>query len=198
MAYTPCAANLAANIAQNCANPIVGGYTGRGVLIPLSVLTPTIVQDNDNPRLVTTLSVAGTGTIVVNNAFSEPFAGSSTAGNVDSGRPMYAKTMAVRIPLRGGAVSKDIIEPLFNSAEGFIGVFEKRDKVGDGSYEIIGLQQAMKGDVASLTRDENANGGDWSVNLVATEPFAEVTLVGEDKTYASAKAAFEALIAQAV
>lgn len=198
MAYTRCAQNLVQNIAANCASPIVGGYTGRGVLIPLSVLTPTIVQDNDNPRLVTTLSVSATGVVVVDNVFADPFTGSTTAGNADSGRPMYTKTMAIRIPLRGGAVSKDIIEPLFNSPEGFIGVFEKKDKSGDGSFEVIGLQQAMKGDIASLTRDESANGGDWSVNVVSVEPWAEVTLVGEDKTYASAKAAFEALIAQAV
>lgn len=198
MAYTRCAQNLVQNIAANCASPIVGGYTGRGILIPLSVLTPTIVQDNDNPRLVTTLSVSATGVVVVDNVFADPFTGSTTAGNADSGRPMYTKTMAIRIPLRGGAVSKDIIEPLFNSPEGFIGVFEKKDKSGDGSFEVIGLQQAMKGDIASLTRDESANGGDWSVNVVSVEPWAEVTLVGEDKTYASAKAAFEALIAQAV
>lgn len=198
MAYTKCAQNLVQNIAQNCASPIVGGYTGRGVLIPLSVLTPTIVQDNDNPRLVTTLSVSGTGVVVVDNVFADPFTGSTTTGNADSGRPMYTKTMAIRIPMRGGAVSKDVVEPLFNSPEGFIGVFEKKDKSGDGSFEVVGLLQAMKGDIASLTRDESANGGDWSVNVVSTEPFAEVALVGEDKTYASAKAAFEALIAQAV
>lgn len=198
MAYTNCAANLAANIAQDCAHPIVGGYTGRGVLIPLSVLTPTIVQDGENPRLLTTLSVSGTGVVVVDNVFAEPFTGSTTAGNADSGRPMYTKTMAVRIPKRGAATAKDIVEPLFASAQGFIGVFEKKDKVGDGSYEVIGLLQPMKGDIASLTRDESANGGDWSVNLVSVEPYAEVTLVGEDKTYASAKTAFEALIEQAV
>lgn len=198
MAYTNCAANLAANIAQDCAHPIVGGYTGRGVLIPLSGLTPTIVQDSENPRLLTTLSVSGTGVVVVDNVFAEPFTGSTTAGNADSGRPMYTKTMAVRIPKRGAATAKDIVEPLFASAQGFIGVFEKKDKVGDGSYEVIGLLQPMKGDIASLTRDESANGGDWSVNLVSVEPYAEVTLVGEEKTYASAKTAFEALIAQAV
>ena len=36
MAYTSCAADIADNIAQDCASPIVPGYTGRGILINLS------------------------------------------------------------------------------------------------------------------------------------------------------------------
>ena len=35
MAYTPCTSAVAANIVKNCTTPIVGGYTGRGILIPL-------------------------------------------------------------------------------------------------------------------------------------------------------------------
>lgn len=198
MAYQPCAATLAANIALDCAKPIVGGYTGRGVLIPLAVLQPNVVADSTNPRLLTSFSVTETGVIVVDNVFADPFSGSNTTGTGDNGRPAYVKTIAVRIPLRGGAASQDVIEPLFNSPDGFIGIFEKKDKSGDGSFEVIGYLQSMHGDITSLTRDENANGGDWSVNLVATEPFAEVCLVGEDKTYASAKAAFDALVAKAV
>lgn len=198
MPYTPCAAQLAANITVDCANPIVGGYTGEGVIIPLSSVTPTIVKNAENPRMITTLSVGESDkVVVVDNVFAEPFAGSSTAGNADSGRPMYVKTIAVRIPSRGAEVSKNIVEPMFNSPEGFIGIFPKKDKNNDGAFEVVGLLQAMKGDISTLTRDENANGGDWSLSLVATEPFAEVTLVGEDKTYASAKAMYDALVAKA-
>ena len=36
LAYASCAGSLAANIAKDCAHPMVGGYTGRGLLIPLT------------------------------------------------------------------------------------------------------------------------------------------------------------------
>lgn len=198
MAYTPCAAQLAANITIDCANPIVGGYTGEGVIIPLSSVNPTIVKDAENPRMITTLSVGESDkVVVVDNVFAEPLSGSTTTGNAEAGRPQYVKTIALRVPMRGAEVSKDIIEPMFNSPEGFIGIFPKKDKNNDGAFEIVGLYQAMKGDISTLTRDENTNGGDWSLSLVATEPFAEVTLVGEEKTYASAKAMYDALVAKA-
>jgi hypothetical protein len=65
--------------------------------------------------------------------------------------------------------------------------------VGDGSYEVIGYQNALRGDIASVTRDESANGGDWLVNLNTVESWAEVTLVGAAETYESAKKEFEGL-----
>jgi hypothetical protein len=55
----------------------------------------------------------------------------------------------------------------------------------------------LRGDIASLTRDENANGGAWGLNLTCTEAWAEVTLVGIDGTFASAMQVFEALKAKA-
>lgn len=198
MAYTSCAGNIAANIAVDCEKPIVGGYTGRAVLIPLDTTTLNVVQEAENPRLITTLAIGENDKVVViDNVFAEPFVGSTTAGNADTGRPMYTKTLVVRIPRRGGQASKDIIEPLFNSAGGFVLVAEKKDRNNDGYLEVIGYQQAMRGDIATLTRDESANGGDWSATLTCQEAWAELTLVGEDKTYASAKTAFEALLLKA-
>lgn len=199
MAYTSCAAQLAANIAQNCEHPIVGGYTGMGILIPLSQVTPQIVQDATNPRKIKTITIPSGGkVIVVDNVNATPFAGSTTAGNADSGYPQFTKTISLRVPMRGAGVSKDVIEPLFDDAEGFIGIFPKRDKVGDGSFEVIGFQNAMRGDIASLTRDESANGGAWSLNLTCVESWAEVDLVGDSDTYSSALANYNTLLAAAI
>jgi hypothetical protein len=72
-------------------------------------------------------------------------------------------------------------------------ILEKRDKVGDGSFEVIGYQNALRGDIAGVTRDESANGGDWIVPLTTVEKWAEVTLVGSAETYESAKKEFEGL-----
>jgi hypothetical protein len=198
MAYVSCAARLAANIAQDCEHPIVGGYTGVGILIPLSQVTPTIVQDASNPRKITSITIDETDKVVfVDNVNSQPFGGSTTAGNADSGYPEFTKTMAMRVPMRGASVSRDVIEPMFDDPMGFLGIFPKRDKVADGSFEVIGFLNPLRGDIASLTRDESANGGAWSLNLVTTEAWAEVDLVGIDGTYASALEVFEALKAKA-
>lgn len=197
MAYKNCAAQIAANIAQDCNRPLVGGYTGRAVIIPISDWARAeVVTDANNPRKIMSIVLPPDGSVMaytIDNVFATPFTGSTTTGNTDTGRNGYLKTIAVRVPMRGADVSMKVIEPLVKDADGFVVIAEKRDKVGDGSYEVIGYQNAMRGDIASVTRDENANGGDWIVNLTTIEKWAEVTLVGAAETYESAKKEFEVL-----
>lgn len=198
MAYKSCAANIAASIIQDCNLPLVGGYTGRAVIIPTADWARAeVVTDANNPRKIMSIVLPPDGSAMaytIDNVFASPFGGSTTAGNNDSGRNGYLKTLAVRIPMRGADVSRDIIEPLVKDADGFVVIAEKRDKVGDGSYEVIGYQNALRGDIASVTRDESANGGDWLVNLTTIEKWAEVTLVGAGENYATAKKNFEELL----
>lgn len=197
MAYKSCAAQIAANIAQDCNRPLVGGYTGRAVIIPISDWARAeVVTDANNPRKILSIILPPDGSAMaytIDNVFATPFTGSTTAGNNESGRNGYLKTIAVRVPMRGADVSRDVIEPLVKDADGFVVIAEKRDKVGDGSFEVIGYQNALRGDIASVTRDENANGGDWIVNLTTIEKWAEVALVGSAETYESAKKEFEGL-----
>lgn len=198
MAYKSCAANIAASIIQDCNRPLVGGYTGRAVIIPTADWARAeVVADANNPRKIMSIVLPPDGSAMaytIDNVFATPFTGSTTAGNNDSGRNGYLKTLAVRIPMRGADVSRDIIEPLVKDADGFVVIAEKRDKVGDGSYEVIGYQNSMRGDIASVTRDESANGGDWLVNLTTIEKWAEVTLVGNADNYETAKKEFEGLL----
>ena len=198
MAYTSCAAKLAANIAIDCDHPIVGGYTGEGILIPLSSVTPTVVQDAANKRKIKSITIGTNDKVVlVDNVNAQPFGGSTTAGNADSGYPNFVKTMAVKVPMRGANVSRDVIEPIFDDPMGFLGIFPKRDRVADGGFEVIGFLNPLRGDITSLTRDESANGGAWALNFVSTESWAEVTLVGVDGTYSSALAIYEQLKSKA-
>lgn len=194
MAYTSCSSVLNGNIAMDCDSPIVGGYTGLGVIVRMGA-NPTITRDAANPRKITNITSAKGGVFVINNAFVTPFTGSNTAGNTDNGFGVYRKTVSMQIPLRGGDVSKDIIEPLVDDPEGYLIILQKRDRVGDGSFEVIGSISGARGDVSTLTRDENANGGMWSVSMVCDESYAEVALVGADGTYESAKTVFDNLIA---
>lgn len=198
MAYTSCAAKIAASIQQDCNKLLVGGYTGRAVI--LSVLDferAEVVRSATNPRKILSVVLPPDGSIMaytVDNVFAAPFTGSTTAGNNENGRNGYLKTVNVRVPMRGADTSMKVIEPLVKDPNGFVMMLEKRDKVGDGSFEVIGYQNALRGDIAGVTRDESANGGDWIVPLTTIEKWAEVTLVGAAETYESAKKEFEGLL----
>ena len=189
-----CVSTIAGNIGLDCEHPIEGGYTGRGVLIPLES-NPTLTRDAQNPRIKSISLAVDAKLCVVDNAGAAPFDGSSTTGNNDAGYPKFTKAMALRILARGAGASKDVIEPLVKSGRGFIGIFEKVDQVGDGSFEVIGAQSPLKcADPATFTRSETANGGAWSGTLQCSEHWAELVLFDTD--YETSLAAFEALLAK--
>lgn len=190
-----CVSSIAGNIGLNCDHPIEGGYTGRGVLIPMES-NPVLTRDAENPRIIKSVTLAENAKVcVVDNAGAAPFDGSSTTGNNDAGFPKFTKAMALRILARGAKASKDVIEPLVKSGRGFIGIFEKVDQVGDGSFEVIGAQSPLKcADPATFTRSETANGGAWSGTLQCSEHWAELVLFDTD--YETSLAAFEALLAK--
>ena len=190
-----CVSTIAGNIGLDCDHPIEGGYTGRGVLIPMES-NPVLTRDAENPRIIKSVTLAENAKVcVVDNAGAAPFDGSSTTGNNDAGFPKFTKAMALRILARGAEASKDVIEPLVKSGRGFIGIFEKVDQVGDGSFEVIGAQSPLKcADPATFTRSETANGGAWSGTLQCSEHWAELVLFDTD--YETSLAAFEALLAK--
>ena len=190
-----CVSTIAGNIGLDCEDPIEGGYTGRGVLIPMEN-NPVLTRDAQNPRIIKSITLTENAKVcVVDNAGAAPFDGSSTTGNNDAGFPKFTKAMALRILARGAEASKDVIEPLVKSGRGFIGIFEKVDQVGDGSFEVIGAQSPLKcADPATFTRSETANGGAWSGTLQCSEHWAELVLFDTD--YETSLAAFEALLAK--
>lgn len=193
MAYSSCAGSLAANIAKDCSHPMAGGYTGRGLLIPLTN-TLIFAVDASNPRIITGITMgAGEKLAVIDNVWPSAFNDSNTQSNADNGRLVYGKTFAFRIPLRGAGTSKDIVEPLADAPLGYLAVLEKKDRVGDGSYEIVGYGQGLTVNPDGIMRNENENGGDIVVTMSCEEQFFEVTFFDTD--YATTKAAFETLMA---
>lgn len=192
MAYVSCAAEVAANIAQNCAQPQVGGYTGEGIYIP-KAFVGTVTRDASNPRIVTDIQLTtGKSVVAIDNVMENPFDGSSTTSNTESGWGTFDKSVAVRIPLRGGKVAQDIIEPLLRSAQGGVLILPKRDQRGDGSFEVIGLEKGVK--ASEITRNEGENNGDWSATLQTQEYYAETVLFDTD--YQTTRAKYDALLAK--
>lgn len=192
MAYASCAGSLAANIAKNCSKPMTSGYTGRGLLIPLSN-TLTYAVNATNPRIITSITMGASDKLaVIDNVWPSAFDGSNTQSNADSGRTLYGKTFAFRIPLRGAGTSKDIVEPLVESPLGYLAVLEKKDRGGDGSFEVVGYCQGLQVNADGIVRNENENGGDIVVTMSCQEQYFEVAMFDTD--YNTTKAAFEALM----
>jgi len=193
MAYVDCAAAVTANIAPDCANPLTGGYTGRAVLFPVGKATFTV--DATNPRTVTaiTLPVGEKWIVLDNKMMTTPLEGSVTQSNGDSGKLEYEKTLVIHGPKRGSAFAKDVVEPLAESALGFFAVVEKRDLVGNGTWEVIGKFQGLKVNPDGVVRNENENGADWVITLSCKERFSEVVFFDTDE--ATTRADFEGFLA---
>lgn len=188
MAYTPCAANLAANIAQDCANPPRPGFTGEGVLIDLGNATITPVVDSNNPRIIKSLSIgASDKCCVVDNVWANPFADSSRALNIENGRAVYDLTLSVRIPLRSADAAMNIVEPLAKSR--FIGIFP----TVDNKFLVYGYYGKFQ--ATEQTQNEDENGGDVVATMTSQEPYFCCELFDTD--YATTKAMYDALVAKA-
>lgn len=191
-----CVNDIAGSIGLNCEKPIEGGYTGRAVLIPIGTAGLVLTRNAQNPRIISNITFDAAAKLVKadNEGMATPFEGSNSTGNSDAGFTKFVKAIAIRIPQRGAQFAAEVLEPLVKSGRGFIGVFEKTDTVGDGSFEVIGSGSPMKvADPSTVTRDENANGGAWSATLQSSEYYAECTLFDTD--YATSLAKFEALLA---
>lgn len=191
-----CVGNIAGNIGLNCDSPISGGYTGRGVYIPMEAV-PVLTKDANNPRIVSAVALAtGAKVVKIDNEGSTPFTGSTTTGTNDNGRPQFVKTAQIMMPERGAEFAKDVAEPLVKNGRGGILILEKIDRVGDGSFEMIGTQQAAKvTDPSTVSRNEYENGGAWTATLQTTEDYMEVSFFDTD--YDTTLAKFEALLALA-
>lgn len=200
--YTSCIEKLARSIGQNCESPLIGGNTGRGVIIAWDGISG-VTQDAENPRKVLAITLAQDAVVCAldNAGIVNPLDGSNTTGSNDTGFALFVKTVAARILSRGADVSRDIVEPIVKSAQGFLVIVEKQDKVGDGSFEVIGLKSPAKCvDPSTVVRNENENGGSTSFQLQSTEPWFEVTFAPTPEdgqtAWQAAKVAFDRLFEQ--
>lgn len=194
MAYQSCVASIADNIAKDCAQPLAGGYTGRGVLIDLAD-APTLTRNANNPRIIEGITLAsGKKLAVIDNAFSPtPLTGSNSQSNTDDGMMKHRKTLVLTIPKRGGKASKEIVEPTYQSPLGYLAVLEKKDRNGDGSFEVVGAEQGLVANADGIVRNEYENGGCTMVTMSCNEVNFENVLFSND--YETTLAAFEALLA---
>jgi len=201
MTISLCVNNIVRSVLSNCTNPNVGGYTGRAIILQWADgISTTFLAGNR--RIITSigLAVGSTGKpIAVDNVrFVNPFTGSSSAGNVDDGSRKVLKTFTLKVPLRGAAVSADLLEGMFIGnfrGQGAVVILEKLFKGGDGSYEVIGSESPFLINPDGLTRDEYTEGGAYVLTGSTKEEVIEYTLF--DLNFQTSKADFDALWALA-
>ena len=75
-------------------------------------------------------------------------------------------------------------------------ILEKKDKVGNGSFEVVGLQSALRTNDDGLTQDEYANAGDIMVTMSCVEDWYEADLFETDYTTTLEK--FNTLLTSAI
>lgn len=196
LAYASCAATIADNIAKDCAKPLVGGYTGRGFLVDLST-APTLTRDASNPRIISAISLgSGVKVSVIDNAFSpQPLTGSNSQSNTDDGMMKHRKTLVLTIPKRGAGASKALVEPTYQSPLGYVAILEKKDRNGDGSFELVGYEQGLVANADGIVRNEYENGGCTIVTMSCNEVNFENVFYDTD--YATTLAAFNSLMTSA-
>ena len=190
-----CIGKITLDIAETCATPNVGGYTGRGVLLQWAD-NPIITVDAENNRILGSISLPeGASPILIDNvSFMNPFTGSNTAGNTDDGRRKVLKTAVIKVPLRGANASKNLLEGMFVGnfeGQGAILILEKQFKSGDGSYEVVGYESPFLINPDGITRDEYADGGAYILTGSTKEIGIEYTLFDED--FATTKTLVEEL-----
>lgn len=171
-----CVGTVVCGIGINCDNPLEAGYSGRALLYDANGVT--ITRDATNPRRIVAVTTKnGYRAIQIDNVNLQPFAGSATTGNGDAGYPKFQKTLVIQVPQRGADISQRVIEPL--AFKRFVALVEMEQKIKDGAVQVLGSSQALRVvDPSTITRQEDANGGAWSVTLQCTEQYAECTFYG--------------------
>ena len=99
----------------------------------------------------------------------------------------------VSVPKRGAGTSKDVVEPSYQSPLGYLAVLEKKDRSGDGSFEVIGFEQGLTANADGIVRNEWENGGCTMLTMSCNEVNFEYTLFNGD--YTTSLSEFETLIA---
>lgn len=190
-AFTPCLGVISANIDEDCDNPRVIGYEDTAIIINRSDIDWTgVTFDASNKRIVNDLTLlSGKAPYVIYNPrLSNPsFNGTQTALNADTRH--YTKTLQFYYKGIGGDASAKVVEPLAKGE--YVVILQRKDHSGHGSFQIFGLQNGIY--ATEQVQDETT--GYWLMTMSIDEPFAETELFKTD--YATSKALFDALLAQA-
>lgn len=176
-----CFPELNKQLSPGCEELLKTGYTGRARLyqysrggVSVRIETPAKVSD------ITVPTTGGAVLVRYDVSLVDAFTGTSVAGNADSGRVMFKKTIALKIPYSDiDNKSGYVVQPLLKDTEGFLILLERRD----GAWIVFGAYDACVGDVSSYAQNEYENDGMYTLNLTCTEYVAEVYYTGDTSNW---------------
>lgn len=161
------------NIVDSCTQGNSGGYTGRVWVFPSSAYCD--FEDNYVVKINRVNSeITAPYVHCYNMNLIDALSGTTLAGDTDSGRRMFKKTITLRIQARAPEAVEKVLMPLITERKGFIFVAERRAKGEYLTYRIFGSQDKCVADVASITQSEYENGGDWIVPFTCVESMSDV------------------------
>ena len=176
-----CFPELAKQLSPGCEELLKTGWTGRARLYQYSRSGVTVTIDS--PAKVSSINVPSTGAataIRYDVSLVDAFTGTSVAGNTDSGRVMFTKTISLKIPyIDIDTTSIAVVQPMLNDTEGFLVLLERRD----GAWIVFGAYDACVGDVSSYAQNEYENDGMYTLNLTCKEYVAEVYYTGDTSNW---------------
>lgn len=109
----------------------------------------------------------------------EPLTGTVLAGDTESGRRLFKKTVSLRIPVRNYEAVSTVLMPLITNRNGFIIIAETNSPDLLGSYRVFGAYDKCVVDVAGVTQNEYENGGDWVVPFTCVETYPDIFFADE-------------------
>lgn len=169
------------NIVDFCSEGNSGGYTGRVWVFPSSAYCE--FSDNAVVKIYRVNSEITAPYIhCYNMNLIDALSGTTLAGDTDSGRRMFKKTITLRIQARTAEAVEKVLMPLITERKGFIFVAERRAKGEYLTYRVFGSQDKCVADVASITQSEYENGGDWVVPFTCVESMSDVVFDREGDT----------------
>lgn len=169
-------------VVEDCSYGSAGGYTGRVWVFPSSAYCEFI--DNYVVRINRVNSeITAPYVHCYDMSLIDALSGTTLAGDTDSGRRMFKKTITLRIQARTSDAVEKVLMPLITERKGFIFVAERKTKGDFLTYRVFGSQDKCVADVASITQSEYENGGDWVVPFTCVESKSDVTFGHEDSGY---------------
>lgn len=188
-AFTPCLGVITDSITQDCDNPRVAGYEDVALIFNRSEIDWTgVAVDAQNPRIVTTLAmVSGKKPYVIYNPRVNPAPFNGTNATFEQDNGRYTKTLQFYYEGIGGDAAMDVVEPLKSGQ--YVVLLQRKDHRGDGSFQLIGYQ----GGLTATAEVQDEETGYWLITMTTSEPSAEVSFFDTD--YATTKTAFDTLLA---
>ena len=191
MAFTPCTAALAANIATACSAPRIKGYEQIGIIInknDIDMSNMALSVDGHTFGSLTLKSGKKFGVIYNSKKNPLPFGGTQTAYNRDANQ--YDKTVQFYYEGVGYDSALKVVEPLKDGD--YVVILERKNKTG-GTFQVFGLQKGLScgNDGGAQVQDEE--NGYWLMTMTTQEPFAEIEYL--DGTIEETKVFFDGFIA---